>query len=207
MKIDIVSELLGPTKHKLIPSRLLALYSCIRAEGGRRVLAQRAKARRYWSPALQVGWSTTHRLIIQIRCSGEQPACARCVRLSRDCLYAPAPPAARSVRFIPDSRSSNRRTVYAPTQSQVRNPSNHSKHGQLDTQDHTGSDPQVILTVPKDGLYLGISDSLMCTLVDTYFENAYNASLLLHKGRFLQSLSAGTAQAHLVLSICAYAAK
>ncbi|KAJ9608506.1 hypothetical protein H2200_007494 [Cladophialophora chaetospira] len=58
----------------------------------------------------------------------------------------------------------------------------------------------------KDSPYLGISESLMYTLVDVYFENAYNASLLLHKGRFLESLMAGTVEAHLILSVCAYAA-
>lgn len=47
----------------------------------------------------------------------------------------------------------------------------------------------------------------MYTLVDVYFENAYNATLLLHKGRYLDSLAAGTVEAHLVLSVCAYAAK
>ena len=59
----------------------------------------------------------------------------------------------------------------------------------------------------KDSPYLGISESLMYTLVDVYFENAYNASLLLHKGRFLESLVEGTVEAHLILSVCAYAAK
>lgn len=47
----------------------------------------------------------------------------------------------------------------------------------------------------------------MYALVDVYFEHAYNASLLLHKGRFLESLGAGTVEAHLILSVCAYAAK
>lgn len=64
-----------------------------------------------------------------------------------------------------------------------------------------------MLSMRKDSPYLGISESLMYTLVDVYFENAYNASLLLHKGRFLESLAAGTVEAHLILSVCAYAAK
>lgn len=64
-----------------------------------------------------------------------------------------------------------------------------------------------MIPMRKDSPYLGISESLMYTLVDVYFENAYNASLLLHKGRFLESLTAGTVEAHLILSVCAYAAK
>jgi hypothetical protein len=55
--------------------------------------------------------------------------------------------------------------------------------------------------------YLGISKSLMYTLVNLYFETAYNATLLLHKASFLQELAAGTATPHIVLSVCAWAAK
>ncbi len=55
--------------------------------------------------------------------------------------------------------------------------------------------------------YLGISQTLMYKLVDLYFETAYNASLLLHKASFLEALTAGTATPHVVLSICAWAAK
>ncbi|KAK3647094.1 hypothetical protein LTR56_008262 [Elasticomyces elasticus] len=54
--------------------------------------------------------------------------------------------------------------------------------------------------------YLGISNSLLYTLVDVYFATAYNASLLLHKASFLESLAGGTATPHVVLSVCAWAA-
>jgi hypothetical protein len=47
----------------------------------------------------------------------------------------------------------------------------------------------------------------MYTLVDLYFETAYNASLLLHKQSFLEQLALGTATPHIVLSVCAWAAK
>ncbi|RVX67076.1 hypothetical protein B0A52_08319 [Exophiala mesophila] len=73
-------------------------------------------------------------------------------------------------------------------------------------------DPHPPITPParppihKDTQYLGISESLVYTLVDVYFENAYNANLLLNKGRFLESLVAGTVADHLILSLCAYAA-
>lgn len=55
--------------------------------------------------------------------------------------------------------------------------------------------------------YLGISKSLMYTLVEVYYQSAYNASLLLHKRQFLESLASGTASPHVVLSVCAWAAK
>ena len=55
--------------------------------------------------------------------------------------------------------------------------------------------------------YLGISHDLTYTLAELYFETAYNASLLLHKASFLASLAAGTACPHVVLSVCAWAAK
>ena len=47
----------------------------------------------------------------------------------------------------------------------------------------------------------------MFKLVDVYYENVYNATLLLHKQTFLDSLAAGTVRSHIVLSICAFAAK
>lgn len=72
---------------------------------------------------------------------------------------------------------------------------------------HPPTTPPARLPIRKDTHYLGISESLVYTLVDVYFENAYNASLLLHKGRFLESLVAGTVEDHLILSVCAYAAK
>lgn len=64
-----------------------------------------------------------------------------------------------------------------------------------------------ILDCPTDVPYLGIPQSLVLTLVDVYFDNVYNASLLLHKGLFLESLAAGTARLHVVLGVCAWAAK
>lgn len=53
--------------------------------------------------------------------------------------------------------------------------------------------------------YLGIPPSLLETLVEVYYQNVYNASLLLHKRLFLESLAAGTARPHVVLSVCAWA--
>lgn len=55
--------------------------------------------------------------------------------------------------------------------------------------------------------YLGISKSLMYNLVELYFQTSYNASFLLHKTQFLESLAAGTTAPHVILAICAAAAK
>ncbi|EXJ67740.1 uncharacterized protein A1O5_09086 [Cladophialophora psammophila CBS 110553] len=54
---------------------------------------------------------------------------------------------------------------------------------------------------------LGIPKSLILTLVEVFFDNAYNATLVLHKRLFLESLERGRANPHVVLSICAWAAK
>ncbi|KIW92643.1 uncharacterized protein Z519_06490 [Cladophialophora bantiana CBS 173.52] len=43
------------------------------------------------------------------------------------------------------------------------------------------------------------------SLVDVYYANVYNASLLLHKRLFLEAIAAGTARPHVVLSVCAWA--
>ncbi|KAJ9604684.1 hypothetical protein H2200_010798 [Cladophialophora chaetospira] len=53
--------------------------------------------------------------------------------------------------------------------------------------------------------YLGIPMSLIVSLVDVYYDNVYNASLLLHKRTFLEALAAGTANQHVVLGVCAFA--
>ncbi|KIW93881.1 uncharacterized protein Z519_05196 [Cladophialophora bantiana CBS 173.52] len=53
---------------------------------------------------------------------------------------------------------------------------------------------------------LGIPKSLVSTLVEVFFDNAYNATLVLHKMLFLESLERGRANPHVVLSICAWAA-
>ncbi len=49
--------------------------------------------------------------------------------------------------------------------------------------------------------------SLIITLVDVYYVNVYNASLLLHKRSLLESIAARTVQQHVVLGLCALALK
>ena len=84
---------------------------------------------------------------------------------------------------------------------------NHTDAGHYLSEHQPPTKPSPKFSLRKDSPYLGVSESLMYTLVDLYFENAYNSSLLLHKRRFVESLMAGTVEAHLILSVCAYAAK
>jgi hypothetical protein len=63
------------------------------------------------------------------------------------------------------------------------------------------------LDLGNDNYNLGISKPLVFKLVEAYFENAYNASLLLHKASFMGSLRDDSANPHIVLSVCAWAAK
>ena len=55
--------------------------------------------------------------------------------------------------------------------------------------------------------YLDMPKSLVSTLVEVYFNTAYNAPLMSHKEKFIASLDAGTARPHTVLSFCAWGAK
>jgi hypothetical protein len=60
---------------------------------------------------------------------------------------------------------------------------------------------------PSDAYSLGIPSALVLNLTEIYFSNAYNAHLLLHKPSFLKAITEGTAKSHIILSICAWAAK
>lgn len=64
-----------------------------------------------------------------------------------------------------------------------------------------------ILNSLTEEQFLGLPKSLIFTLAEVYFDTAYNASLLLHKRSFFESLEAGTACPHTILSICAWGAK
>ena len=49
--------------------------------------------------------------------------------------------------------------------------------------------------------------SLIITLIDVYYANVYNASLLLHKRTLLEAVAASTVPHHVVLGVCAFALK
>ena len=145
---------------------------------------------------------------LQIRCSGEQPICKRCLRLNRSCTYSTnltvakhgsRPPwdsmAMRTASCTPSASTSTKkgRTIASNNEaSQARN--------------YTTS-PEPLLRQPVEERYYGVPNSLILQLVEVYYENMYNARLLLHKRIFLESLAAGTAKPHTVLSVCACAAK
>jgi hypothetical protein len=59
----------------------------------------------------------------------------------------------------------------------------------------------------SDANYLGIPSPLMSSLIEIYYANVYNASILLHKASFLESLANGISRNHVVLSLCALGAQ
>lgn len=80
-------------------------------------------------------------------------------------------------------------------------------NGALQVTNHRFSTTGPILDCPADVYFIGIPKPLVLTLVEVYFDNVYNASLLLHKRLFLESLAANVARPHVVLGVCAWAAK
>lgn len=135
----------------------------------------------------------------QIRCSGERPICKRCSRLKRACTYNNNPPT---------SRNSSHVSVSASTSSTGTREARHiSSNEAIPVGNHPSSASALLPDYSGGEHYLGIPEPLVSTLVEVYYENAYNANLLLHKRTFLASLAAGTANPHIVLSVCAWAAK
>ncbi|KAJ5611968.1 hypothetical protein N7528_009073 [Penicillium herquei] len=59
---------------------------------------------------------------------------------------------------------------------------------------------------PSGEYYVGIPLGLVRNLIDIYFSNVYNATLLLHKPSFLEALEARTVRVDVLLSVCASAA-
>lgn len=143
----------------------------------------------------------------QIGCSGERPSCPRCLRLKRTCVYGyeqtitASPPVSRNLGSTRDRpplatrRLLQQQKRIFPRETSDVNPNRISPTsrlaGQRLSEEH----------------YHGIPKALVLALVQVYFENLYNAKLLLHKRLFLESLEAGTSPAHIVLSVCASAAK
>ena len=168
------------------------------SEGGRLGSPLYCKANRVWSTANDD----------QIRCSGERPICKRCLRLTHTCVYTSS---ADTVRNISKPAQSSTSVV---TNSQPLPAPSTPREGRHATSKETLHGSSRLLSPPSPELddpavkhYLGIPESLVLTLVEVYYDNVYNASLLLHKQTFLDSLAAGTARPHLVLGVCAWAAK
>lgn len=145
----------------------------------------------------------------QIRCDGERPVCKRCSRLKRNCVYSTEAGSSRKSKAIqrllaaapsPDERA------HLPASARSRNPS--VNHDNLFSARYTPTSIEARIPRPlTDERHHGIPKPMLLALVDIYFETAYNASLLLHKPRLLEAIDADTVSPHVLLSICAWAAK
>lgn len=134
----------------------------------------------------------------KIRCSGERPVCKRCVRLGHPCIYSnnsfPARQSTReSLPACHDGYPSPAPTAALDSNSRIR----------PTRSDHLTSCPRV----PLNGDYPGVPKAMVSILVHVYWDNLYNASLLLNKRVFFEALETGTVRPHIILSICASAAK
>ncbi|KAI8633487.1 hypothetical protein F5Y19DRAFT_243861 [Xylariaceae sp. FL1651] len=141
---------------------------------------------------------------VQIRCTEERPSCKRCVRLRHVCTYGSDPPPERSNKRAP------RETVRGNLSSQHAGNSQRQHTAPAQAARITSRPLPILSQVGEnadDKPYLGIPHSLLLELVDRYYENVYNAHLLLHKRLFLESIAEGTACPHVVLSVCAWGAK
>ncbi|KAH8897750.1 hypothetical protein GQ53DRAFT_884572 [Thozetella sp. PMI_491] len=145
----------------------------------------------------------------KIRCTGERPSCTRCVTLKHACIYND-PPGVRS--HARGKRQQLPRSSYGESglaSLLATSPTTGILLGEQIPSDEPSRVGNRALSIPHPlprSSYLGIPKPLMSELVDTYFSNVYNASLLLHKRTFLESLETGAAQAHVVLSVCAWGA-
>jgi hypothetical protein len=136
-----------------------------------------------------------------VRCSNERPSCKRCTRLRRTCIYADATSSydASQSKGALSPRSSK------PTQGNhfpLAATSNPSIQSYVEAREFGQLPPRP----PTQESYLGIPRALLSNLIDVFYSHIYNASLLLRKSDFLESLAGGTARHHLVLSVCAFAA-
>lgn len=139
--------------------------------------------------------------ICQIRCSGERPVCKRCMRLKHNCIYST--PNVRDPKTHRASFAVSDEPIQAAFQEHARNISQDFEP----TVNHHAASPVLLAQPTLEDRHLGIPKSLLSTLVEVYFDNVYNAQLLLHKRSFVQSVAAGTARPHVVFGVCAFAAK
>lgn len=136
-----------------------------------------------------------------MRCSNEKPSCKRCTRLRRICIYADA-------TCSHDTSQSTK--ALAPTHSKATQlnhfPLAATSHSSITSSvgTHAFEQPPPRPSIQEN--HLGIPKALLSHLIDVFYSHIYNASLLLRKSDFLDSLARGTARHHLVLSVCAFAA-
>ena len=140
-----------------------------------------------------------------MRCSGDRPICKRCSRLGHTCIYS-TPEVRRTSRPTPGFTTSDKPPLPLSSISRGRSLSTLS-HQDDQVTSHAFHASPPLLANPSEEYYLGIPLSLVSTLVEVYYSNVYNATLLLHKPSFLEALASGTAPIHIVLSVCAFASK
>ena len=155
-------------------------------------LLKRRSSRLAISPSATSLSSWGHANSLQIRCTGERPICRRCQRLKHPCVYSANQHNAPDVLSTPPGKARNATNNITYTAKRAVN--NEKSSSALNIQ-------------PIEANYLGIPKPLLQILVETYYENVYNATLLLHKRSFLQALDKETTRPHVVLSVCAWAAK
>ncbi|CCT66802.1 uncharacterized protein FFUJ_12968 [Fusarium fujikuroi IMI 58289] len=124
----------------------------------------------------------------QIRCSGERPSCKRCVRLKNTCEY--------------DTNSQSKRLIKRVTTANGTSRSGGSRClAPVALPAHLNAE-----SVSNHDFFQGIAPSLVNTLVEIYFDNVYQSTLLLHRSTFMQSLANQTVKPHILLSIFAWGA-
>ncbi|KAH8893599.1 hypothetical protein GQ53DRAFT_717156 [Thozetella sp. PMI_491] len=129
----------------------------------------------------------------KVRCSGGLPSCERCLGSNASCAY-------------PQGTSSQKRRLCTRPQSSQRglSPLRSIVQGNLPPLTISlNNNPLTILQGPD---YLGIPESLISDLIDTFFSHHYNARLLLHKSKFQEERARRTIRPHVLLSICAMGA-
>ncbi|QKX63129.1 uncharacterized protein TRUGW13939_10297 [Talaromyces rugulosus] len=136
----------------------------------------------------------------KVRCSHEQPECAKCVRLGLECSY-PEPPdrrliAARRKRSTRSTPHEPRDTTTTPDLLARQSSEYIIQHEPPPrTSQTTGHPPE-----------LHISDAAKKLLQDTYFACAFNSSLTIHLPTFEQAIEQGTVPKHTLLAMYALAA-
>ncbi|KAH7148209.1 hypothetical protein EDB81DRAFT_791762 [Dactylonectria macrodidyma] len=137
----------------------------------------------------------------KIRCSGDRPSCKRCQRLRHACNYNGSSTTARSRK--PSQRAHKRPSLIPTT---ARDGEIDGNGGTMQAGRDVVSTPTALRDYPTTESQLGIRTTLALTLAEAYFDNIYNAGFFLPRRLFLESLAAGTAHHHVVLSVCAWGA-
>lgn len=156
--------------------------------GRPRTACRRCNAQKVLHYALR--WQNTSLALIskshcyQVRCSGLRPVCERCRRSGRPCIYED-----RTGTTLESDQASSRAAL----------PEDRASSTTIaDQQPH----------IPGSGTSShGIPSKLMYELVEIYFTHITNSVLLLHKATFIQQLINNQVRDHVILSVCASAAK